>query len=99
MGLLQCEGERAPSSHLALDPYLPAVSLDDLLADPEPESRPFDLLRLGVVDAREFLEELPLLIRRDPYPLVGHRDDKLVGGVMRRPYRHFSPRGGILHGV
>ena len=73
-----------PLADLALDVEVPAVVLDDLLADGQPEPGALRLAGQGVADLLEPHEQLAAVRRGDARPGVGDRHDDL-GGVPARP--------------
>src|SRR5581483_9923553 len=71
------DDRRAVAGH-ALDGHPAAVGLDDRPADVESEAEPRPVF---VLELREPLEDLALLLGRDPGPLVADRDPEVGRGV------------------
>src|SRR5207237_3015421 len=71
----QLEPERRALAERALEPDPPAVRLDDLAAQRQPEPRPADLARVGRVHTEELLEDTRLLVGGDTEPLVLDRHE------------------------
>ena len=71
-------GEDASLSKLALDRDTPAVLLDDLLGDGEPETGVPPGIRPGGIDAIESFEQTRLMLRGDPNSRVGHANKGFV---------------------
>src|SRR5690242_8127139 len=65
------EVERRAVAERALDPYLAAVHLHDLLNDRQPEASPGYGLGRAAAHAAEALEDVGDLVRGDPEPCVG----------------------------
>ena len=70
--------EDASLSKLALDRDTPAMLLDDLLGDGEPETGVPPGIRPGGIDAIESFEQSWEVIRGDPNSRVGHANKEFA---------------------
>src|SRR5205823_7116819 len=92
----QLEREAAARSGGALEVDAPAVRLDDVAHDGEPEAGRADVAAVAGLD--EAVEDALLLIGRDAAPGVAHRDDdRPVGGPHLDSHR--SARGRVAERV
>ena len=92
----QVELEGRPLAEFRFHPDLPAVHLDDLLGDGEPEAGPALGLGVGAVDLVELIEYAVRSSRRYPGTGIDHRD----GEQPLRRWRRCAPRRvGELDGV
>ena len=64
-----------------------AMGMDNALSNRHAEAR---ALRLG---GEEGLENAPLLLNRQPWPLVADRNDDVAIGLVRAPNCHSAARG------
>ena len=80
----QGEGEGRPATHLAVDVDVPAVVLDDLLADGQPQPGALWLAGQRVADLLEPHEEVRTVRRCDAGAGVGDRHDHVPGLATRR---------------
>src|SRR5438128_2668736 len=76
--LRESDRERAPALRPAVDRDRSSHRPDELIDDEQPEPGAAGLHRVGVFEAAELLEDLPLLVRRDPTPDVAHREDGML---------------------
>src|SRR5262249_30615542 len=79
----QRECKRRALSHLALPPDSPAMQLDELAGEGQPEAGPLDLL-VRCPDLPELLEDRLLILGRDAGASVGH-------GHLHQPLAHGGP--------
>src|SRR5438445_4464754 len=70
--------ERRALADLALGPDAPAMLLDDPAADEEPEAHAVKAAIVDVRSARETIEDVGQIRRRDADPAVFHRQPRLA---------------------
>src|SRR5262249_1424172 len=76
----QAHDESTPAGRRELGADLAAMQLHDLAADVQAQSQPAAVIAaMGLVEA---LEDLPALLRRDPQPVVPHRQLDAVAGAL-----------------